>query len=279
MPDCAELSSEDEAIEVGGPLKVLVVPTYGHLRPLLRERLFISPEFSNLVAMLLFFCGGVISFMLLWGSIRFTQPTLLPHWLLLQLPDIVVGAWSLVVLVFMLATALLNPGVIAKNTTSAAAATTPLKEYCTTLPYCTTCRIHRPPLASHCRRCNNCVARLDHHCRLLGCCVGEQTMRYFLLFILTLAIDCTVIAVCSAYFVFTVAPSASAVRYVLLALVLLAAAVAALALWWYLTHYIRLIRWGLLHREYLKGVPPRTRSRSSFLTNLFHIFFARKESA
>ncbi|KAG5492676.1 hypothetical protein JKF63_01255 [Porcisia hertigi] len=44
---------------------------------------------------------------------------------------------------------------------------------------CTTCHIIRPPQSSHCRFCDVCVEEFDHHCVVLGSCVGKRTFRFF----------------------------------------------------------------------------------------------------
>ncbi|KAJ2962856.1 hypothetical protein NQZ79_g2058 [Umbelopsis isabellina] len=82
------------------------------------------------------------------------------------------------------------------------------------LKYCETCRIYRPPRASHCRQCDNCVGELslsnvvqsnfvlpsvnslhvaeneDHHCVWLNNCVGRRNYRSFFIFIITASILC-----------------------------------------------------------------------------------------
>lgn len=47
------------------------------------------------------------------------------------------------------------------------------------LVYCRICGVKRPPLTSHCYTCNVCVLHHDHHCSILGGCVGQRSLRFF----------------------------------------------------------------------------------------------------
>lgn len=48
---------------------------------------------------------------------------------------------------------------------------------------CRTCRIIRPPRASHCPDCDNCVLRYDHHCPFVNNCVGQRNYHFFFGFV------------------------------------------------------------------------------------------------
>lgn len=49
--------------------------------------------------------------------------------------------------------------------------------------YCETCKIARPPKASHCRECDQCVKNFDHHCYFVANCIGERNWGNFISFL------------------------------------------------------------------------------------------------
>jgi len=55
---------------------------------------------------------------------------------------------------------------------------------------CGRCEMYRPPRAHHCRVCQRCVRRMDHHCPWINNCVGEWNQKYFLQFLFYIAVLC-----------------------------------------------------------------------------------------
>jgi hypothetical protein len=47
--------------------------------------------------------------------------------------------------------------------------------------YCGSCQFLRPPRTHHCRECDRCVFKFDHHCGWLNNCVGYKNLRLFVL--------------------------------------------------------------------------------------------------
>ncbi|XP_075548907.1 DNZDHHC/NEW1 zinc finger protein 11 isoform X2 [Dermacentor variabilis] len=60
---------------------------------------------------------------------------------------------------------------------------------------CSRCETYRPPRAHHCRICQRCIRRMDHHCPWINNCVGEQNQKYFIQFLLYVGLGCLYIIV------------------------------------------------------------------------------------
>merc|ERR1719321_2617243 len=54
---------------------------------------------------------------------------------------------------------------------------------------CKWCMRYKPDRCHHCRVCNMCILRMDHHCPWVYNCIGFRNHKYFFLLLFYSAID------------------------------------------------------------------------------------------
>ncbi|KAI9313561.1 DHHC palmitoyltransferase-domain-containing protein, partial [Dichotomocladium elegans] len=135
---------------------------------------------------------GIFTCPFIWEHIHPAIPIVFAYLFVLSLASMVKASWT-------------DPGVSMTHVRSEALRPTfsklnrsfHIRDSTWTLRYCETCQIYRPPRASHCRQCDNCVEVEDHHCIWLNNCIGKRNYRPFFVFITTASLLCLFVIVFS----------------------------------------------------------------------------------
>ena len=48
---------------------------------------------------------------------------------------------------------------------------------------CKSCEVEKPARSKHCKVCDHCVEKFDHHCIWINQCAGRKNYKWFLLFL------------------------------------------------------------------------------------------------
>ncbi|KAL8577775.1 hypothetical protein ACOMHN_001644 [Nucella lapillus] len=129
--------------------------------------------------------GGVlqVAFVLaywMYGSFTTLFIILLPQYHDGRIPYSIIVSYmavSVLCLLSLVKASLTNPGRVPLDSEASALDTSDWT-------FCKVCDRKRPKRAHHCRRCRQCVMRMDHHCPWINNCVGEDNHFAFTLLLL-----------------------------------------------------------------------------------------------
>ena len=168
---------------------------------------------------------------------------------------------------WFLVTSFTDPGILARNSDPLARSqpTPPLFRQrvdedgvTVTDTWCSTCLIYRPPRASHCPDCDNCVRDFDHHCPFTRNCIGARNYPFFLNFLISVSLSLAALLfsclLLSGGMTRTIAASREPELVGLVNLVLvLFSVVLSLLMWGFTGYHISLVCSGQTTKEHLRG--------------------------
>ena len=123
--------------------------------------------------------------------------------------------------------------------------------------------IYRPPRASHCRICDVCVERLDHHCDWLGLCIGKHNYPSFVGYLIGLSFILLFFLVVSIVFIvrnsIELTRNSNQITMLILEIVVFAVVIVISLrfggfVWWLGLFHARLFVRGQTTYEYLKSL-------------------------
>jgi hypothetical protein len=90
--------------------------------------------------------------------------------------------WTVLATVFYELTRRVDPGYISPQNQE-------VQNVSQGLLICPTCRCVKYMRSKHCKICNRCVMRFDHHCPYTNACIGVNNLRFYFAFLCTIFID------------------------------------------------------------------------------------------
>ncbi|XP_065175237.1 palmitoyltransferase ZDHHC3-like [Sycon ciliatum] len=137
------------------------------------------------------FFAGVTHFLIGYGVFAVMTITILPNPTLVRWIEFAVFVvFAYLAVTSHLKAMLTNPGTVPLGEDDDV-----LREYCEMYEtddevadgeenrrYCQRCEAPKPNRAHHCRTCRRCIRKADHHCIWVNNCVGENNMKFFVLF-------------------------------------------------------------------------------------------------